>query len=96
MKGFTALHTAVIGCSADSVEAQAKFKAKYNLNFPLLSDPEFKVIEAVRRAAHEAFPGEIVPGNRAHDVLGRRGRQNPQRYGTRRRARATPTKCWRR
>ena len=32
--------------SADSVKAQAAFKAKYKLNFPLLSDPDHKTIEA--------------------------------------------------
>ena len=32
--------------SADSVKAQALFKEKYRLNFPLLSDPEHKTIEA--------------------------------------------------
>lgn len=33
------------GMSADSVEALQKFRDKYKLNFPLLSDPEHKTLE---------------------------------------------------
>jgi peroxiredoxin Q/BCP len=36
----------IVGVSADSPESHAKFKAKYNLNFPLLSDPDRTVIKA--------------------------------------------------
>jgi peroxiredoxin Q/BCP len=36
----------VIGISKDSVAAQAKFKAKYELPFPLLSDPDGNVCSA--------------------------------------------------
>jgi peroxiredoxin Q/BCP len=36
----------VVGISKDSVDSHKKFAAKYNLNFPILSDPEHKVIEA--------------------------------------------------
>lgn len=35
----------VLGVSADSVESHKKFKEKYNLNFPLLSDEKHKVLE---------------------------------------------------
>ncbi len=35
----------VIGVSADSVESHKKFKEKYNLNFPLLSDEKHKVLQ---------------------------------------------------
>lgn len=62
MKGFTSLQTSVIGCSADSVEAQAKFKAKYNLNFPLLADPDFKVIEAYGARRMKRFLGKSYLG----------------------------------
>ena len=37
---------AVVGVSADSVESHRKFKEKQELNFPLLSDPEKKMLEA--------------------------------------------------
>jgi len=35
----------VLGVSADSVESHKKFKKKYNLNFPLLSDEKLEVIK---------------------------------------------------
>jgi len=35
----------VLGVSADSVESHKKFKEKYGLKFPLLSDPDRKVIK---------------------------------------------------
>jgi peroxiredoxin Q/BCP len=38
--------TAVLGLSADSVESHRRFKEKQGLNFPLLSDPERKALEA--------------------------------------------------
>ncbi len=45
--GDIQLHGAVIlGVSADTVETHRKFKTKYHLNFPLLSDPERKVLKA--------------------------------------------------
>jgi len=36
----------VLGVSADSVESHVKFKEKFKLNFPLLSDPDKEVINA--------------------------------------------------
>jgi peroxiredoxin Q/BCP len=36
----------VLGVSRDSVQSHKKFKEKYQLNFPLLSDPEGRVCEA--------------------------------------------------
>ena len=36
----------VLGVSADSVESHKKFLEKYQLNFPLLSDQEKKVVQA--------------------------------------------------
>lgn len=38
--------TVVLGVSRDSVEAHQKFKAKYKLSFPLLSDEDGKVCES--------------------------------------------------
>jgi peroxiredoxin Q/BCP len=38
--------TAVLGVSKDTVEKHCKFIDKYELNFPLLSDPEGTTIEA--------------------------------------------------
>lgn len=43
---LTDLGANVVGISKDDASAHEKFKAKYNLNFTLLSDPDGKVIEA--------------------------------------------------
>ena len=44
------------------METQAKFSAKYNLNFPLLSDPEFKAIEAYGARRMKQFLGKSFLG----------------------------------
>ena len=61
-KDFDRLNAIVLGCSADSVESQAKFKAKQKLNFPLLSDPEFTVIEAYGARRMKSFLGKSFLG----------------------------------
>jgi peroxiredoxin Q/BCP len=61
-KNFDKLNAVILGCSADSVEAQAKFKAKQKLNFPLLSDPEFTVIEAYGARRMKSFLGKTFLG----------------------------------
>ena len=61
-KDFDKLNTIILGCSADSVESQAKFKAKQNLNFPLLSDPEFTVIEPYGARRMKSFLGKTFLG----------------------------------
>ncbi len=40
------LGAVVLGVSKDSIESHCKFRDKYTLNFPLLSDPEGKTLEA--------------------------------------------------
>jgi thioredoxin-dependent peroxiredoxin len=52
----------ILGASGDSVQAQAKFTAKYNLNFSLLSDPEFKAIEAYGARRMKQFLGKSFLG----------------------------------
>ena len=42
---FAKLDAVVLGISKDSVETHCKFRDKYGLGFPLLSDPDAKVIE---------------------------------------------------
>ena len=59
---FDKLNTIVLGCSADTVEAQAKFKAKQKLNFPLLSNPDFTVIEAYGARRMKSFLGKSFLG----------------------------------
>lgn len=38
-------NTKILGVSTDSVKSHKKFKEKYHLPFPLLSDPDHKVVE---------------------------------------------------
>jgi peroxiredoxin Q/BCP len=52
----------ILGCSGDGVEMQAKFKARYKLNFPLLSDPEFHAIEAYGARRMKTFLGKSFLG----------------------------------
>lgn len=59
----------VLGCSADSVASQAKFKSKFNLNFPLLSDPEFTAIEAYGGRRMKSFLGKSFLGIVRSSVL---------------------------
>jgi thioredoxin-dependent peroxiredoxin len=44
------------------VDAQAKFKAKHALNFPLLADAEFNVIEAYGARRMKSFLGKTFLG----------------------------------
>lgn len=46
LPALSALGVDVVGISPDSVTSHLKFKAKYDLNFPLLSDPERTMSEA--------------------------------------------------
>jgi thioredoxin-dependent peroxiredoxin len=59
---FDKLNAVILGCSADSVDAQAKFKIKQKLNFPLLSDPGFAVIEPYGARRMKSFLGKSFLG----------------------------------
>jgi peroxiredoxin Q/BCP len=52
----------ILGASADSVAAQAKFKEKQKLPFPLLSDPDHKMIEAFGAWQEKKFMGRRYMG----------------------------------
>jgi thioredoxin-dependent peroxiredoxin len=59
---FDELETLVFGCSADPVESQGKFKSKFKLNFTLLSNPDFTVIEAYGARRMKSFLGKSFLG----------------------------------
>lgn len=61
-RDFDNLNAIILGCSADTVESQAKFKAKQKLNFPLLSDPDFIVIEEYGARRMKNFLGKSYLG----------------------------------
>ena len=52
----------MLGCSADAPDTMAKFRAKHKLNFPLLSDPEYKTIEAYGARRMKSFLGKNFLG----------------------------------
>ena len=52
----------ILGLSGDSVKAQAGFKAKYKLNFDLLSDPDLKTIESYGSRRMKKFLGRSFLG----------------------------------
>ena len=52
----------VVGVSPDSINSHRKFKEKYNLNFPLLSDPDKKVAEAYGAYGEKKMCGRVTKG----------------------------------
>jgi peroxiredoxin Q/BCP len=61
-KEFDTLNAVVLGCSADSVALLAKFRTNQKLNFPLLSDLNFTVIEAYNARRMKSFLGKSFLG----------------------------------
>jgi thioredoxin-dependent peroxiredoxin len=53
---------AILGMSGDPVKAQAAFKAKLSLNFPLLSDPSHKTIQRFGAWQKKHFMGRTFMG----------------------------------
>jgi thioredoxin-dependent peroxiredoxin len=53
---------AVVGVSADSVESHKKFKEKYGLQFPLLSDPDRQLIDALGLWQEKTSRGKTYMG----------------------------------
>jgi peroxiredoxin Q/BCP len=62
LKKFQATNAEIVGCSGDSVASQTKFKQKYSLNFPLLADTEFDVVEAYGARRMKSFYGKSFLG----------------------------------
>lgn len=59
---FQKLKVPVLGASPDTPAAQAKFKAKYDLPFPLLADVEKQMAEAYGVLKEKNMYGKIVKG----------------------------------
>ena len=57
---IAALGAEIIGISQDNASSHEKFKAKYLLNFTLLSDPDRKVIEAYGAWGKKMFGKEGI------------------------------------
>jgi peroxiredoxin Q/BCP len=62
LPAFGKLSVPVFGVSADSDAAHRKFVAKYQLNFPLLADPERKLIEPIGAWVEKSMYGRSYMG----------------------------------
>ena len=60
--GFKSRDVVVIGVSKDSVASHAKFAAKYDLPFALLSDPELEAIRAYDVWQEKKLYGKVSMG----------------------------------
>ncbi len=56
------LGVVVLGVSKDSIASHCKFRDKYSLAFPLLSDPEGKVLEAYGAWGDKVMYGKKMKG----------------------------------
>ena len=59
---LTKLGAVVLGISKDSIASHCKFRDKYALKFPLLSDPEGKVLEAYGAWGDKVMYGKKMKG----------------------------------
>lgn len=59
---FTSQNYAILGVSADSAKAQAKFKDKFNFPFPLIADEEKEVLNAFGVFGPKKFMGRTFDG----------------------------------
>jgi peroxiredoxin Q/BCP len=64
VKAFEKLGVVVLGVSADGAESHNKFIAKYKLPFPLLSDPDRKVMKR-----YGAFGEKMMYGKKTQGVI---------------------------
>ena len=64
LKAFEKLGVVVLGVSADGAESHKKFIAKYKLPFPLLSDPDRKVMKR-----YGAFGEKMMYGKKTQGVI---------------------------
>ena len=56
------LGAVVLGVSKDSIASHCKFRDKYELSFPLLSDPDGKVLEAYGAWGEKSMYGKKMMG----------------------------------
>jgi len=58
------LGAVVLGASKDSIASHCKFRDKYELSFPLLSDPDGKVLEA-----YGAWGDKVLYGKKSKGII---------------------------
>jgi thioredoxin-dependent peroxiredoxin len=75
LPAFNKLKVPVLGISADDEKAHAKFVSKYELNFPLLADPDHKTCDAFGTWVEKSMYGRKYFGiQRATFVIGANGK----------------------
>jgi peroxiredoxin Q/BCP len=62
LKAFSKADVAVVGISPDGAEKHTRFREKYGLGFPLLSDPDKAVMEAYGAFGEKTMYGKKVMG----------------------------------
>jgi thioredoxin-dependent peroxiredoxin len=84
LAAFRSLKVNVIGVSPDGAEKHQAFRAKYGLNFNLLSDPTKKVMEKYGAFGEKMMYGKKVQGViRSTFVIGPTGKIERAFYGVR-------------
>lgn len=66
---FAKLDVSIVGISKDSVKSHKKFAEKFNLQFPLLSDPDHTTIEAYGSWGKKNFMGRGFTGTLRNTYL---------------------------
>jgi peroxiredoxin Q/BCP len=68
-------YASVAGVSADPIESHKRFREKYGLNFPLLSDPQLSVIKELGAYGEKNMYGKKIKGIiRSTFVLAKNGK----------------------
>ncbi len=62
LSAFSRAHAAVVGISPDGAAKHTKFREKYGLTFPLLSDPEHTVMAAYGAWGEKTMYGKKTVG----------------------------------
>jgi peroxiredoxin Q/BCP len=74
-KAYAEADTAILGVSADPVNAQDKFRDKYSLAFPLVSDETHRMLEAYGVWGEKSMYGKTFMGvERLTYLIDRQGR----------------------
>ncbi len=74
-KAFEEADTAILGVSADPVKAQDKFRDKYSLAFPLVSDETHRMLEAYGVWGEKSMYGKTFMGvERVTYLIDRQGK----------------------
>ena len=75
LPALSALDVSVVGVSPDSVASHVKFKTKFDLNFPLLSDPEHVMSESFGVWKEKSMYGRTYMGiERSTFIIDEEGR----------------------